>query len=326
MTVALATWSHGLEPNRIAYKLIADGGTALDAVEAGAVYCEADLSCMSVGRGAIPDADGKLTLDASIMDHNGNCGSVAFVKHYLPVTSIARRVMEQTPHVMLAGVGAEQFAAAQGFTKEELLTEKARALYEQWKRHPNKLSVRLRRSNEGDHEYTFEEVGQDGTVREISRESLAKPINESHDTIGLLALDSLGHLAGACTTSGLAFKMHGRVGDSPVIGAGLFVDGEVAGVVATGNGELMLRACSAFHAVEMIRQGIEPGEALERALARIRKDKHLTDDMQAGLIAIRKDGVWSARALRPGFQFAAETAALSHNVLYDCTESSYKPA
>jgi N4-(beta-N-acetylglucosaminyl)-L-asparaginase len=280
---------------------------------------------MSVGRGALPDAEGKLTLDASIMSHDGSCGSVAFVQHYLHVITLARRVMEKTPHVMLAGQGAEAFAATEGFPREELLTEKARALYEQWKAHPNKLNIRLRRAHEGEHEYTFEEIDKDGVVHELKRDEVGRKAlaNESHDTIGLLALDNSGRLAGACTTSGLAFKMHGRVGDSPIIGAGLYVDGEVAAAVATGNGELMMRACSAFHIVEMVRQGIEPGEACERALAKIRKDKSLTDDMQAGLMVIRKDGIWSARGLRPGFQFVANSDTLARNTLYDCTQAGF---
>jgi N4-(beta-N-acetylglucosaminyl)-L-asparaginase len=325
MTVALSTWSHGIEPNRLSYEILSRGGAALDAVEVGAKYSEADLTCMSVGRGALPDAEGKLTLDASIMNYDGSCGSVAFVQHYLHVITLARRVMEKTPHVMLAGEGAEAFAVSEGFPREELLTDKARALYEQWKAHPNKLNIRLRRAHEGEHEYTFEEVDQSGTVRELRREDVVMKVakNESHDTIGLLALDSSGRLAGACTTSGLAFKMHGRVGDSPIVGAGLYVDGEVAAAVATGNGELMMRACSAFHIVEMVRQGIEPGEACERALAKIRKDKSLTDDMQAGLMVIRKDGVWSARGLRPGFQFVANSNSLARNTLYDCTPNGY---
>ena len=147
--------------------------------------------------------------------------------------------------------------------------------------------------------------------------------NESHDTIGILAMDNAGHLAGACTTSGLAFKLQGRVGDSPIIGAGLYIDGKIAAAVATGNGELMMRSCSAFHIVEMIRQGIEPDEACERAIARILQDKHLTDDMQAGLMVIRADGVWAARSLRPGFQLAAASDTMKgDNILYDVTADS----
>jgi isoaspartyl peptidase/L-asparaginase-like protein (Ntn-hydrolase superfamily) len=204
-------------------------------------------------------------------------------------------------------------------------------LWEQWMKQPDKLHVRLRRAEEGDHEYVFVRVDEQGDESEISRDGIQPPPAPSlkrrgefsHDTIGILAMDKAGHLAGVCTTSGLAFKMQGRVGDSPIIGAGLYVAGGVAAAVATGNGELMMRACSAFHIVEMIRQGIEPEEACERAIARILEDKHLTDDMQAGLMVIRADGVWVARSLRPGFQLAAASdMTKGNNILYDVTSNS----
>ncbi len=337
MLISLSTWKHGFHPNRITYDAIANSRSALDAVELGARYCEADLTCMSVGRGGLPDAAGEVTLDASIMDHDGNCGGVAFVRQYEHVISVARRVMEKTPHVLLVGDGAERFAANEGFTKTELLTEKARALWQEWSKQPDKLHVRLRRAEEGEHEYVFVKVDEEGKEREMDRDSQelksAAPFPgrargavdpATHDTIGILAMDAEGRLAGACTTSGLAFKIPGRVGDSPIIGAGLYVDGEIAAAVATGNGELMMRACSAFHIVEMIRHGMEPGEACERAIARILKDKHLKDDMQAGLMVIRSDGAWAARSLRPGFQLAAASEAVEggKNMLYNITAES----
>ncbi len=323
MPVSLATWKHGFQPNRISYEALLAGSPALDAVEAGAKYCEADITCMSVGRGGLPDATGILTLDASIMDHEGNCGSVAFVQRYEHVISIARRVMEKTPHVMLAGTGAEAFAEREGFPQTELLTEKAKAYYSEWLKQPDRLQVRLRRASEGEHEYVFVHVDENGKETEAHEQNgrISRLAEASHDTIGVLAMDSAGHLAGACTTSGLAFKLHGRVGDSPIIGAGLYVDGKVAAAVATGDGELMMRACSAFHVVEMVRQGVEPGEALERALKRIRQDHHLTPDKQCGLMVIRADGVWAARSLRPGFQLAAASSQLQDkNVLHDVTK------
>src|ERR1051325_91189 len=168
---------------------------------------------MSVGRGGIPDELGMVTLDASIMDHEGNCGSVSFVKKYPHPISIARKVMEKTPHVMLAGEGAERFADREGFFTDNLLTSASERLYEKWKELPDNMHVRLRRDDEGENEYVFEYT-ELGIKKELARASL----NESHDTIGLLARDKNGKLSGACTTSGLAFKMHGRVGDSPIIG------------------------------------------------------------------------------------------------------------
>jgi N4-(beta-N-acetylglucosaminyl)-L-asparaginase len=318
MLVSLSTWKHGFHPNRVSYEALVAGRSALDAVERAAKYCEDDLTCMSVGRAGLPDALGMVTLDASIMDHEGSCGAVAFVRNYQDVTSIARRVMEKTPHVMLVGEGAEAFANAEGFRKSNLLTDKAETLWKQWQKQPDRLHVRLRRAAEGEHEYVFVTTDEAGHEVEVDRESIG-----SHDTIGIIAMDSEGRLAGACTTSGLAFKMHGRVGDSPIIGAGLYVDGEIAAAVATGNGELMMRACTTFHIVEMIRQGIEPSEACERAVARILKDKRLTADMQAGVMVIRADGAWAARSIRAGFQLAAACEKYDGvNKLYDIDEQS----
>ena len=329
MILSLSTWKHGFHPNQVTFEALQNGRSALDAVELGARDCESDLTSMSVGRGGLPDATGVVTLDASIMDHEGNCGSVAFVRNYEHVISIARRVMEETPHVMLAGVGAEQFAEREGFSKAELLTEKAKALWQEWMKQPDKLHVRLRRAEEGEQEYVFVHTEEPPPTPSLKRRGFQTPppfqgggqgvVDDlSHDTIGILAMDNDNHLAGACTTSGLAFKLHGRVGDSPIIGAGLFVDGQVAAAVATGDGEMMMRACSAFHIVEQVRQGIEPSKACEFALERIKRDKHLTDDKQCGFMVIRADGVWAARSLRPGFQIAAASLT-SENALYDVT-------
>jgi len=318
---SLSTWKHGFEPNRVTFEALASGTSALDAVEAGARYCEEDVSCMSVGRGGIPDALGEVTLDASIMDHDGNCGAVSFMRNYLHPISIARRIMEKTPHIMLSGDGAERFAEQEGFLREELLTDPARKLYEQWKTLPGGLHVRLRRAKEGEHEYVFV-TEENGVEREIDRSKFS---NESHDTIGIIGRDRNGNLAGACTTSGLAFKMHGRVGDSPIIGAGLYVDGKIGAAVATGTGELVMRAVSAFHIIEQLRQGVEPDRALEAAAARILADKHITHEMQVGLMVLRADGKWSARSIREGFQFAVATDAKA-NMMYNASQSEYHAA
>jgi N4-(beta-N-acetylglucosaminyl)-L-asparaginase len=274
---------------------------------------------MSVGKGGLPDELGVVTLDAAIMDHDGNCGSVVFVRNNLHPISLARRVMEKTPYIMLAGAGAEKFAVEEGFETEELLTNASRTLYEKWNNRPEGLSVRLRRGEETENEYVFE-YDDNGVRKELDRTTIS--VDQSHDTIGLLALDKNGHLAGACTTSGLAFKKHGRVGDSPIIGAGLYVNGNSAAAVATGNGELVMRACSSFHIVEQIRQGAEPVHAVTVALQRIREDKKLTDDMQIGLLALRADGVWAAGSIREGFQFVVATDR-TPNSLYNCTDIHY---
>jgi len=267
----IATWDNR-KATTAAWEVLARGGRALDAVEAGARVPEADPNDTSVGYGGFPDRDGNVTLDACIMDERGNAGSVCFLQHIMHPISVARRVMEKTPHVMLVGDGALQFALSEGFPKENLLTEKARQAWEEWK-----------------------------------KTSLYKPIInfERHDTIGLVAIDSKGQTAGACTTSGLAFKMAGRVGDSPVIGAGMYADSEAGGAAATGMGELMLRTLSSFFVVEEMRRGAHPQKAVEAAVKRIvRKYPEQSKEWQAGFVAMDKRGRYGAFSIQKGFNFA----------------------
>lgn len=268
----LSTWDHGMPANDKAWEILHSSGNLVDAVEAGVKVTEADLKNLSVGLQGLPDRDGIVTLDASIMKGDGSCGSVAFVRQVRHPISLARKVMEKTPHVMLAGEGARLFAQAEGMPMEdEKLSPAASEDYRKWK-----------------------------------ETSTYKPIIniENHDTIGMIGLDAKGNLAGACTTSGLAYKMHGRVGDSPVIGAGLFVDDEVGAATATGLGESIIRICGSFLIVELMRQGRTPQEACEEAVRRlIAKNKNI-EDIQAGFLAINKDGEHGAFAVHPGFNFA----------------------
>ena len=268
--MVISTWEHGMNANLAAMKVLKSGGKAIDAVEAGVKIPEADPESMSVGLGGLPDRDGKVTLDACIMDETGNCGSVSFLQHIKHPISVARKVMDQTPHVMLSGEGALQFALAQGFEKENLLTEKAEKKWQEW-----------------------------------LKESKYKPIInvENHDTIGLLALDKKGDISGACTTSGLSWKMHGRIGDSPVIGAGMYVDNEIGGCCATGVGEAVLKTLGSFLIVELMRQGATPQEACEEGIARIVKNQNYKD-MQIGYLAINKKGEHGAYAVHPWFNYA----------------------
>jgi len=268
--MVISTWRHGLAANKAAMDSLLNGGKAIDAVEIGAKVPEADPESMSVGLGGLPDRDGKVTLDACIMDETGNCGSVSFLQHIKHPISVARKVMDETPHVMLSGEGALQFALEQGFPKEDLLTEKAEKRWREW-----------------------------------LKESEYKPIInvENHDTIGLLALDKKGDISGACTTSGLSWKMHGRVGDSPVIGAGMYVDNEVGGCCATGVGEAVLKTLGSFLIVELMRQGASPQEACEEGIARIVKNQNYKD-MQIGYLAINKKGEHGAYAVQPWFNYA----------------------
>ncbi|MBN1884540.1 MAG: N(4)-(beta-N-acetylglucosaminyl)-L-asparaginase [Candidatus Krumholzibacteriota bacterium] len=267
---ALSTWPHGLAANEAAWAILAAGGTALDAVEAGARVTEDDPGVTSVGYGGYPDAAGRVTLDASIMGPDGLAGAVAFVDGFRHPVSIARAVMERTDHVMLAGAGAEAFARRCGFEKSGLLTDRAREAWRTWKR------------------------GGGKTI----------PPGEDHDTIGVLALDATGDLAGACTTSGAAFKLRGRVGDSPIPGAGLFVDNEVGAAAATGRGEAIMRVCGTFLVVEHMRRGGSPRDACAEALERIVLAHGGRTDFQVAFVALDRTGNVGACSLREGFEYA----------------------
>jgi N4-(beta-N-acetylglucosaminyl)-L-asparaginase len=268
--VVISTWNHGLPANEASWRVLEQGGSSLDAAEAGVRVPEADPLSNSVGYGGLPDRDGHVTLDACIMDHDGRCGGVCFLQGFMHPISVARKVMEETPHVLLAGKGAEEFALAQGFERSDLLTPEARQAWLEWRKTAN----------------------------------YAPKINiENHDTIGLLALDAQGRLAGACTTSGLAYKMHGRVGDSPIIGAGLYVDGEVGAATATGLGEMVIKVCGSFLVVELMRQGASPQQACEEAVRRISARQDISD-RQVGFLALDREGRHGAYALRGGFNYA----------------------
>ena len=268
--VMVATWNHGIIANQAGMKAHRMGGHALDMIEAAARIVESDAEGLSVGLGGLPDRDGKVTLDACIMDHTGNAGSVCFVQGIEHPLSLARRVMEDTPHVMLSGEGAEQYAREMGFPQINLLTSKAQKAWEKWRLESDYAPV-------------------------INR--------ENHDTIGLLALDDAGRLAGGCTTSGVAYKMHGRVGDSPIIGAGLFVDGEYGGATATGLGEAVMKTVGSFLVVELMRQGLSPQLACEEAVHRIMESMP-TEDLQVGYLALDPNGKIGGHAIHSGFNYA----------------------
>jgi N4-(beta-N-acetylglucosaminyl)-L-asparaginase len=268
--IVIATW---LVPNATAkaWEVLQNGGTALDAVEQGCMIEEADLKNVSVGKGGLPDRDGNVTLDACIMDKDGNYGAVMCVQNITHVISLARKVMEKTPHVILAGKGAEEFGYEQGFKKENLLTESSKKAWKKWK-----------------------ETSQYKPIINI----------ENHDTIGMLAIDSFGDISGACTTSGLSYKMAGRVGDSPIIGSGLFIDNEIGGAKATGMGEEVLKTVGSFLIVELMRQGKTPQEACEEAVRRVvKKSGDRFKDFQVGFIAINKQGETGAYCIHEWFNY-----------------------
>ncbi len=279
LPVVISTWRHGLAANEAAWKILSDNGYSLDAVEAGVMVSEADPAVNSVGYGGIPDATCKVTLDASIMDEKGRAGSVCYLQHIKHPISVARLVMEKTPHVMLSGRGALKFAMDNGFKKEKLLTGEAQKIWKRWKEENNSYKPGINIENQ----------------------------TEDHDTIGMLAIDGRGRICGACTTSGIAFKMHGRVGDSPIIGAGLFVDGEVGAAAATGTGELVMKTLGSFLVVENMRNGMTPSEACEAAIERIAKKIPEFSEYQVGFIALDKSGEYGASGIRPGFEYAVTT-------------------
>lgn len=273
--IVISTWNHGIEANEAAWEILNNKGLSLDAVEAGVRITESDPTNTSVGLGGLPDRDGNVTLDACIMDQNSNCGSVAFLQHIENPISVARKVMEETDHVMLVGEGALQFALEKGFKKTNLLTENAKSAYQEW-----------------------------------LKTAQYKPIinSENHDTIGMLALDEQGNLSGACTTSGMAYKLHGRVGDSPLIGSGLFVDNEVGAACATGLGEAIIRVSGSAMVVECMRNGMSPNDACKEVVNRIIKKHSNLTNLQVGFIALNKFGETGGYSVYNGFNYALRTA------------------
>lgn len=300
--VVISTWDTGLEANKGAWEVLGRNGSALDAVEAGVKVTESSINCC-VGLGANPDRDGYVTLDASIMDHQFNCGSVAFLERIKHPISVARRVMEKTPHVLLVGAGAQQFAVAEGFPLEDgKLSEDAKKSYEQWlKKSEYKPVINIENTK---HSAAIAAPANDWGAAAPAR----LPNGEwNHDTIGMVAMDASGNLSGSVTTSGMGFKMRGRVGDSPIIGAGMFVDNEVGAVAATGQGEDVIRVCGSHTVIEFMRQGMSPEQACKAAverIARIKKEK--ARDIQVAFIALNKKGEHGAYALQKGFSYAVK--------------------
>jgi N4-(beta-N-acetylglucosaminyl)-L-asparaginase len=303
----VSTWDFGVAANLAAWQVLDKGGSLLDAVEAGARVPEADPKNHSVGRAGYPDRDGRLTLDASIMDGNGACGAVAAIEHIAHPISVARRVMEKTPHVLLVGDGALQFALEQGFTREDLLAPESEQAWREW----------LKKS-----EYKPSANSETRTYGAGTPDSSGKPGDAgNHDTLGLLAVDAQGRLAGACTTSGMAWKLHGRVGDSPIIGAGLYVDNDIGAATSTGVGEEVIRTAGSFLVVELMRQGRSPQQACREAVQRIvRKRMNVAKDLQVGFLALNREGDVGAYAIQKGFTYAVCDSS-KQDALYESTSA-----
>ena len=281
--IVVSTWDFGAAANRAVLATMKAGGSLVDAVEAGARVPEVDLTNHSVGEGGYPDRDGHVTLDAIIMDDAGGLGAVAALEEIVHAVSVARRVMERTPHTMLVGDGATQFAVAQGFERRKFLTPEAEAGWREW----------LRTSR-------YEPVANIENRRSIG----AVPAL-NHDTLGILARSPEGRLAGACTTSGMAFKMHGRVGDSPQCGRGLFVERGVGAATSTGVGEEVTRIAGSARVVASMRSGLSPGAACREAVQHIAQLRGAAiKGVQVGFLALSSRGEVGAYALMPGFTYA----------------------
>lgn len=291
--IIVSTWADGSRVNREAWKTLSANGHALDAVETGACYMEDQLNCC-VGLGAFPDRDGVVTLDGSIMDGRGNCGAVAALQQIKHPVSVARKVMELTPHILLVGIGAQEFALANGFNKEPAeLSEPAKKAYEGWLKE-SKYQPEINIENKGGRTTQVPTRFPDGSF--------------NHDTMGLVALDASGNMSGAVTTSGMAFKMHGRVGDSPIIGAGLFVDNEVGAATSSGMGEEVIRICGTHLVVEYLRMGYSPENACRKAVERIvNRDREKAKGLQVGFLALDNKGRYGAFAIQKGFEFAVKS-------------------
>ncbi len=300
--IVVSTWDSGLAVNAEAWKILkGPSGKAIDAVEVAANSIENTINCC-VGLGGNPDRDGKVTLDACIMDEKANCGSVAFLERIKNPISVARRVMEKTPHVMLVGEGAQQFAVENGFAKESgKLSSDAEKTYKEWlKKSEYKPVINIEQ--------------QQGKIKKKEGHGPFAPNyfedgSFNHDTMGTIAMDLSGDLSGACTTSGMGFKMRGRVGDSPIIGAGLYVDNEVGAATSSGQGEEVIRICGTHLVVEMMRAGKSPKEACKIAVERIIKiNPQKAENFQVGFIALNKQGEFGAYSVQPGFSYSVTQA------------------
>lgn len=281
--VIVSTWPFGKPANEQALRVLQQGGSNLDAVEQGIWVVESDPNNHSVGLAGRPNAAGVVQLDACIMSGPGHRGgSVAALEGIRHPISAARRVMEKTPHVMLAGEGARLFALQEGLEAIEI---DSRQKNEAWQRQQLK-------------------------AKGASRTGKAAKA-DNHDTIALLVLGPDGHLAGGCSTSGLAGKLPGRVGDSPILGSGLYVDDEVGAAGATGVGENVMRYCATFMIVELMRQGLPPQAACEQAIRRIAREDPKGLNLSINFVALDKQGRFGAAGTDKGFQFAAATVESS---------------
>ncbi len=298
--LVISTWDSGMAVNAAAWEILKNKGRSLDAVEAGAMHIENEINCC-VGLGGYPDRDGIVTLDSCIMDEHANCGAVAGLERIKHPVSVARKVMEKTPHVILVGAGAQQFAIENGFTLESgELSDDAKKVYDQWiKKSDYKPVINIENQPAG---------RKDKKSNGPFAPNFFDDGSANHDTMGLIALDTTGNMSGAVTTSGMAFKIHGRVGDSPIIGAGLFVDNEIGAATSSGVGEEVIRICGTHLVVEFMRQGYSPETACKKAVERIvKRDKEKAKTIQVGFLAMNKKGQYGAYSIQKGFVYSVRS-------------------
>lgn len=274
--IVISTWRHGTAANHAAVRVLLQGNSALDAAVRGVMVSERDPEVTSVGYGGLPNREGVVELDAAVMEGDSlEAGAVAGVQRIKHVVALARDVMEKTPHLMLVGDGARRFAVARGYPEENLLTANAKAAWEKWKALKRKPSFPPKEKDK-----------------------------DNHDTIGMITMDTKGSMAASCTTSGAAWKLPGRVGDSPLIAHGLYCDSKYGGATATGLGEEVVKVAGSYQVVEFMRQGASPTEAVNRVIQRILDRDPRNHKRSVAFIALRADGEVGYGSTTPGFQAA----------------------
>jgi N4-(beta-N-acetylglucosaminyl)-L-asparaginase len=291
--VIISTWDSGRTANGAGWPILEKNGLPLEAVEAAGRASEDEPSCC-VGLAAWPDRDGRVTLDSCIMDGNGDCGAVSFLERIKHPVSVARKVMETTPHVLLSGDGAQAFAVASGFPLES--GKLSPAAEKEWKKWLDKSKYKP-------------EINIENKPAIVPTPYFFDDGSPNHDTMGTIALGANGKLAGMVTTSGMAFKMRGRVGDSPIIGAGLFVDDEVGAATSSGVGEEVIRICGTHTVIEQMRLGRSPEDACREAVRRIvKRDPSKMKELQVGFVALSRTGEIGAFAVQKGFTYTVNNA------------------
>lgn len=284
VTTFLSTWEQGKIGIDAAWCRRLSGGSLLDCVEAGLAACELDPDLVAIGLGSYPNADGELELDASIMDGKDlSAGSVCAVRGIVPVISVARHVMEETPHVMIAGDQARRFAIQKGFHPKNLMTAHSAERYEDWLRNPDSYARRYIHSVYEQHSDTITMLGWEKGERVAALEGMdgRTPVAEKKGP---------PHVVAASSTSGWAWKIPGRVGDSPIVGAGIYADDEVGCAGATGKGEELWKACASFKTVEFMRQGMSAQEACEATVGQMLRRQSANITHMCVVMAIRADG------------------------------------